>query len=123
MTRPHLVVLPISVYTGWASVATVANTSTALKATGFSGTIFADTTWAVLMLIVAGMIGSFVTYVSRGNGAYALTVMWALVGIMVANVIDAPNVAVATAASCMAAIIALVLLLAQQKARTSTPQL
>jgi cation transporter-like permease len=116
-----LIVLPVSVYTGWASVATVANTSTALKATGFNNMLFADTTWAVIMLLVAGVIGSFVTYVSKGNAAYALTVVWALLGIVVANVVEVSNIGVAITAGSMAAAVAVVLL-AQMRNRTMQPR-
>lgn len=112
-----LVVLPVSVYTGWATVATVANTSTALQGSGFGGFGLPAAEWAVAMLLVAGAIAAFVTLVSRGNIWYALTIVWALLGIVVANVTRESNPPVAAAAAAMAALIAL----ATVRARTMTP--
>ncbi len=110
------VVLPVSVYTGWATVATIANVSTALKASGFGGFGLVAGAWAVALLIVAG-IALFVTLVSRGNVWYALTIVWALVGIAVANLTREPSPTVAAVAGGAAVLIALAALWA----RTATP--
>jgi hypothetical protein len=104
-----LVVLPISVFLGWATVACVANTSTTLQANGFSNVLIPDEAWAVLMLAVAGAIAAFVTAVSRGNIFYALTIIWALIGVIVANITREPNLIVAVTAGVAAGVIALVL--------------
>ncbi len=116
------VVLPVSVYTGWATVATIANVSTALKASGFGGFGLAAGAWAVAMLIVAAGIALFVTLVSRGNVWYALTIVWALVGIAVANLTREPSPAVAVVAGGAAVLIALAALRARTLAPAPAPR-
>jgi len=111
-----LVVLPISVYTGWATVASIANTSTVLQASGFSNVIFPNDAWAIIMLIIGGLIAAFTTFRSRGNIGYALTVIWALIGVAVANGTTGAGAAVATVATGSAVLVALVLLLTRRAA-------
>jgi hypothetical protein len=115
LTAPerYLVALPVSVFTGWVTVAAFANTSAALRVSGLHNVGLSEEAWTVGMLLVAGLIGSTVTTTSRGNAAYALAVIWALVGIAVANVTRTPNPAIALLAGGMAALIALALLFAR----------
>lgn len=106
-----LVNLPLSVYLGYVTVATIANTAATLKQYGIVTPLgLSETTWAVLMLVVAGLLGAFTTQRSRGNVGYALAVIWALIGIVVANVTNQPNTVVAFTASGLAAFVALTLL-------------
>jgi len=100
-----LVVLPVSVHAGWITVAAVANTASILASGGFRNVGVSDTVWAVALLLVAGLIGSYATRESRGNVGYALTLVWAFVGIAVANAGPAPRVAVLVAAGSMAALV------------------
>lgn len=76
--------IPFSIYLGWISVATVANFSAALyvsdQVTTFLG-INADI-WAVVMMAVAGVLAAAML-LTRRDIAYALVVVWALVGINV----------------------------------------
>lgn len=81
-----VVVLPISIFAGWITVASVANTAAALVFSGFENVLLADPVWAGVMVIIAGVIAAFTTYVTRGNRGYALAVIWAIVAIAVANV-------------------------------------
>ncbi len=100
-----VVVAPISIFTGWATVATIANASTTLQASGFSNVVLPNQVWAVVMLVIGGSIASFVTLRSRGNLGYALTVIWALVGIAAANGGSATHLAVTMTAGAMALLI------------------
>ncbi len=74
--------VPFSVYTGWVSVATVANVTTQLYVSGyitsFAG-INADV-WASILLVVAGVLALAFLYFRR-DVAYALVVVWATYGI------------------------------------------
>lgn len=100
------VVVPISVYAGWITVAAIANTASWLKAAGFSNFILADETWAIIMLVAAGAIAAFVTINSRGNIAYALTIVWALTGVAAANLTEKPNgFSIAAVAAAMIALV------------------
>jgi hypothetical protein len=112
-TERYLVVLPVSVFTGWVTVAAFANTSAALRASGLHDLVLSEQTWTVVMLLAAGLVGSAVTVASRGNAGYALTVVWALIAIAVANVTRDHNPTLAWLAAGMAALVAAALLLAQ----------
>jgi len=104
------VVFPLSVFTGWITVATFANTAAACKESGWLDFVFSEQTWTLVMIVAAGLIASFVTTISRGNAGYALTIIWALVAIAVANVMRGPNVAVAMTAIFMGALVVVALL-------------
>lgn len=112
MAENFLVVLPISVFFGWTTAAVIVNVSTALKDTGFDNVLFSDQTWAIVMLIIGTLIGAFVTWVSRGNYWYGLAIVWALVGIVVANLTRTTNVPVVLTAAVGAVVVGLVLLVA-----------
>ena len=107
------VLMPVSVFIGWVTVACFANTAAALKNDGLLDAGLSETRWTVLMLIAAGGIASWVTLRTRGNAWYALTIVWALVAIVVANTAKAPNRAVALAAAAMAATLVVVLVRAR----------
>lgn len=62
-------------YLGWVSVATVANTSAWLASIGWTG---GATLWAVVVLVVAALVGLFLARVSGGRIAQALSLSWGL---------------------------------------------
>lgn len=96
--------LPLSVFTGWVTVATFANTSAALRISGWQNVLLSEATWTVIMLLAAGSIASGVI-MGSGNAAYGLTVVWALVAIVVANVAEKPNLSIAIVAGSMAVVV------------------
>lgn len=74
--------IPFSIYLGWVSVATVANFAAALYESGADVSLLginADV-WAVIMLVVAALL-AFAMLFLRRDIAYALVVIWAVVGI------------------------------------------
>lgn len=75
----HLV---FSIYLGWISVATIANTTIVLSAAGWSGWGLPMAGWAVVMLIVAVAIAAVIS-LTRRDVAYLLVLIWAFVGIAV----------------------------------------
>jgi benzodiazapine receptor len=75
-----LVHVPFSIYLGWITVATIANVTTVLDFLGWSGWGVSDETWAVIMLVAAGLIAAAMS-LTRGDVAYSLVIMWALAGI------------------------------------------
>jgi len=76
-----LVHMPFSVYLGWISIATIANVSVALTATGWDGGGIEPSTWAVVIICVALLL-SLAMLVTRKDIAYSFVVVWALVGIL-----------------------------------------
>lgn len=102
--------VPVGVYAAWCTVGTIANTSTSLTGLGYTELLLGQSAWAVIMLLAAGVISSLMLTVSRGNIAYAAGIIWALIGIVVANVTERSSPAVAFTAMMMAAMVAFALL-------------
>ena len=71
--------LPFSVYLGWITVATVANTSILLLWLGVDGGGAAPL-WAAFALVAATLVGLLVLR-NRRDAAYALVLVWAFVGV------------------------------------------
>ena len=87
-----LVTLPFSIYLGWATVAVVANVTQVLYAIGWRGAPLSEPAWAVIMLVIAAVLGLLMITI-RKEVAYPLVLTWAFVGIWVAQG-DTPIVAV-----------------------------
>jgi benzodiazapine receptor len=75
-----LVRVPFSIYLGWVTVATIANATQLLDYVGWNGWGIAPQVWAVIMLLAATLITLAVSF-SRGDVAYVLVIVWAVVGI------------------------------------------
>lgn len=99
-----LVHLPFSVYLGWVSVATIANTSIWLSAMGWAGQPLGPVFWTVLVIAAATGVGLWALF-SRRDVAFAGVLVWALYGIWSKRQAEGET-AVATA--CLAAIAVLV---------------
>ena len=81
LTDRLLVELPFSIYLGWITVATVANVSQVLYANlGWRGSPLSEPIWAVVMLVVAALLGGLMIFL-RKEVAYPLVLVWAFVGI------------------------------------------
>ena len=72
--------LPFSVYLGWITIASIANVAVTLVSVGWAGFGISQATWATLVVVVALLI-SILVLVTRRDLAYALVIIWALVGI------------------------------------------
>ncbi|MGV0714737.1 tryptophan-rich sensory protein [Mycolicibacterium sp. XJ662] len=74
--------IPFRVYLGWISVATIANATITLDEAGWSGFGLSEPTWGVIMVAVAAALGVLMT-LRHNDIAYALVIIWALIGIAV----------------------------------------
>lgn len=74
--------VPFRVYLGWISVATIANATITLDDAGWSGFGISEPIWGVIMIVVATALGLTMLAV-HADVAYALVLVWALVGIAV----------------------------------------
>lgn len=74
--------IPFSVYLGWITVATVANITDYLYLIGWNGFNIAPQVWAVIMLIVASLLGVAMA-VTRHDSGYVFVLVWSFVGIAV----------------------------------------
>lgn len=87
-----MVQIPISIYLGWISVATIANISDVLYYLGWNGGGIQAATWTVIMLAVALVLGLIISF-TRQDVFFVLVLAWAFVGIAVKQA-SVPEVAV-----------------------------
>ena len=83
--------IPFSIYLGWITVATVANVTDWLFLVGWNGFGVAPQTWAVIMIVVASIVGLLMT-LTRKDAAYVFVLVWSFIGIAVKQA-DVANVA------------------------------
>ncbi len=75
-----LIQIPISIYLGWISVATIVNTAIVLYDLGWNGWGISPQIWTAGMLIVAGAIAAIMGII-RADTAFILVYLWALIAI------------------------------------------
>jgi hypothetical protein len=74
--------IPFRIYLGWIIVATLANVTVVMEASGWSGFGFPDSFWAISLLILATAFGWwFARY--QNDGIVPLVLVWAFIGIAV----------------------------------------
>lgn len=76
--------LPFYIYSGWISVALIADIAAYLKKIQWSGFGISETLWTVIMFAVAAIIHFYMVWKQK-MGAFALVAVWALIAIAVAN--------------------------------------
>jgi hypothetical protein len=74
--------IPFSIYLGWITVATVANITDLLYLVEWNGFGISAPIWAVIMIIVASVLGLLMA-VTRREIAYLLVLIWSFIGIAV----------------------------------------
>ncbi len=74
--------LPFSLYTGWITLATIANISTVQTGNGWDDIGLTAVSWTLLKLALAGAIGAAVV-LRYGDVVFVLVVAWAAYGISV----------------------------------------
>lgn len=75
---------PVSLYSGWITVALIADVAAWLTKIGWEGFGLSEITWAVIMIIAAGIINLVMTW-TRNMREFALVGVWALIAIAVEN--------------------------------------
>lgn len=75
-TDRWLIRLPLSVYFGWITVATIANIAVHLVSIDWNGFGLSDTSWTVIVLLVGTLIGSWRMLRDR-FAPYGLVLVWA----------------------------------------------
>jgi len=76
--------LPFAIYSGWVTVASVANVSSFLVKINWNGFGFSSEFWVTLMIIIATLINILILW-KRKIKAFVFVAIWALVAIGVAN--------------------------------------
>jgi hypothetical protein len=72
--------VPISVYIGWITVATIANVTALLVTLGWDGFGIGEEIWTILVIVVAVII-TILVLIKRKDYAYGVVIVWALIGI------------------------------------------
>lgn len=70
----------ISVYLGWITVATIANTTAVLVGIGWNGGPIDPAIWTILMIAIAAAMGAYFALVKK-DAFYTMVIIWALYGI------------------------------------------
>ena len=99
--------VPFSIYLGWITVATIANVTQMLDFLNWNGWGLAPEWWAIIMLIVGGVVASLMS-ITRGDVAYVLVIVWAFAGIVVKQ---SDTLSVAITAGVVAGLVLLTLLI------------
>ena len=81
-SEKYLVHLPFSVYLGWITIATIANTTALLVNLGWNRFGFSEQFWTVIVIII-GIVISLTILFYRKDIFYCLVVDWALFGILI----------------------------------------
>ena len=74
--------IPFSIYLGWITVATVANITSWLYSINWNGFGISAPVWAVIMVVVASIVGLLMT-LARKDAAYLFVLVWSFIGIAV----------------------------------------
>jgi len=80
----------IGLYLGWVTIATAANVTALLVAAGFDGLGIGPDAWAVLVLLVAAVVGVATAVGGRGRLAPAASLAWGLVWVAIARLTYGP---------------------------------
>lgn len=108
-----------SIYLGWITVATIANAAYVLFDAQWDGFGIADTTWTILLLVIAALVTS-VMLLRHRDLAYTGVIIWALVGIVIKQSDVAP---VAITAGLMIALIVAVAVVSRLRPAHKQPAL
>lgn len=75
---------PFSFYSGWVSVALIANIAAYLTKIGWDGFGISQTLWTVIMIVVATSVHLFMIW-NRNMREFAMVLVWSLIAIAIAN--------------------------------------
>ncbi len=72
--------VPISIYLGWITVATIANATQLLVSVNWDGFGIAQETWAAILIAIAVVV-ALLMFIRQRDVAYLLVLVWAIAGI------------------------------------------
>jgi len=98
------VIAPVSIYSGWLSLAIFANTASVAKSFGWRPALLGESAGSIGLMLVATSLAVFILWQSRGNLWYGCTILWGLTGIGVRNQFELRNGQVALTAWLLLAI-------------------
>jgi len=115
--------LPFSVYFGWVTIATIAGATALLVGNGFSGLGLSEAAWTMIILLVGAAIGVTTAFRFR-DAAYLLVFVWAYSNILTNHLSPAGfagqySGVIATLALCLAAFVAVIVILFVKRAQSA----
>lgn len=78
----YFVHLPISIYLGWITVATVANVTALLAAYHWNRFGLSEVFWTIVVILITLIITSLMIIIRR-DYSYSMVIIWALIGIII----------------------------------------
>jgi len=81
----YFIHVPISVYIGWISVATIANVTALLVEINWQGFGIDPGVWTILLLAIVTLL-TCLMLINRKDIAYSLVILWALLGILIKRI-------------------------------------
>ena len=84
LKRYLLIYWPFAFYSGWISVAFIANIAALLTKNSWDGFGLSDVMWTIIMIVVAGLL-NVIIILSRNLREFGLVGIWALVAIAASN--------------------------------------
>jgi hypothetical protein len=81
-SEKYLVHLPFSIYLGWITIATIANTTALLVNLNWNRFGLSEPFWTIAVIIIGILIALFMLFY-RKDIFYSLVVDWALLGILI----------------------------------------
>lgn len=110
----------MGLYLGWVSLATIANTAAALVAAGVTEAGLGEVPWAILLMVVAAVVGVIVAGAGNGRFAFAAALIWGLAWVAVARTSGADeSMGVAISAVAAAVVVLAGTLIARWHSRTA----
>jgi len=82
--RNLLISCPFALYSGWVSVALIANISALLTKLNWDGWILTEVVWTILLIIVAGIISIYVSW-KYNVAAFGMAVLWGICAVTANN--------------------------------------
>ncbi len=89
LTNPPFLIVaciwwPFTIYSGWISVALIANIAAFLTKIQWTGFGISEPGWTIIMIVIAGLLYLFMTW-KRNMREYGLVGTWALIAVAIAN--------------------------------------
>jgi len=110
MKEKLFVHIPISVYIGWITVATIANVTAVLVTINWDGFGISEEIWTILVLIIATIL-TILVLITRKDCQYSAVIIWALIGIYLKRITDDPKYGVQNQIAYIALIAIIIILI------------
>ncbi len=98
---------PICLYSGWITVATIANIALYLTKIGWNGAFLTEVQWTIILMVVATLINLVIIY-KRSMREFAAVGVWALFAIYIRHQ-DSLEILAYTALACSAVLLSVIL--------------